>query len=307
MGRPRPKYIRSVENGFRGSPSVINNVETLANIPHIISKGSEWYRSLGTDRSTGTKVFSLTGNVNNVGLIEVPMGISMHEIVFGIGDGIPNNKQLKAVQIGGPSGGCLPIPIKIRDVNVGFGKLAEAGAKIGSGGIIVMNQDTCMVEEARNSILFLTKESCGQCTPCREGLIRMLEILTRITNGQSHEGDIETLQEIGNLMQGFSLCGLGTSAANQIFSTMRCFPEEYETHIRDHKCPAGVCKALYHYEIDQEACNSCGVCRRKCPVEAISGEKKQPHAIAVNLTASKFCNYLLLYPVRLVIYKLSSF
>ncbi len=279
VGRPRAKYVRSVEKGFRESPSVLNNVETFANIAQIILKGGDWYRSFGTERSAGTKVFSLTGNVHNVGLIEVPMGTSLREIVYGIGGGIPNHKELKAVQTGGPSGGCVPIPKKFLDINVGFGKLAEVGAMMGSGGMIVMDQDTCMVEVSRYFINFLVGESCGQCAPCREGLVRMLEILTRITKGQGREDDMASLNEIGQFTHAFSLCGLGTSAANPVLSTMRWFPEEYEAHIRDKKCPAGVCKALFHYEIDQEACTGCGVCRRKCPVEAISGQKKQPHAV----------------------------
>ncbi|MFH1036180.1 MAG: NADH-ubiquinone oxidoreductase-F iron-sulfur binding region domain-containing protein [Pseudomonadota bacterium] len=279
VGRPRPKYVRSTEKGFRDSPSVLNNVETFANIPRIILKGGDWFRSHGTERSAGSKVFSLTGNVRNVGLIEVPMGTSLRQIVYDIGGGIPNNKELKAVQTGGPSGGCVPIPSKFLDINVGYGKLAEVGAMMGSGGLIVMDQDTCMVEVSRYFINFLVGESCGQCTPCREGLIRMLEILTRITRGQGQQGDMEFLAEIGQFTNTFSLCGLGTSAANPVLSTMRWFPEEYLAHINDKKCPAGVCKALFHYEINAEACTGCGLCRKKCPVEAISGQKKEPHVI----------------------------
>jgi len=279
VGRPRPKYIRSVEKGFRDSPSNLNNVETYANIPDIITNGGEWYRSFGTERSSGTKVFALTGNVYNIGLVEVPMGISLMEIVFGIGGGIPNKRALKGVQTGGPSGGCIPIPHKIPDINVGYGKLAEAGSIMGSGGMIVMDEDTCMIEVSRYFVNFLVEESCGQCTPCREGLIRMREILNRITQGEGREGDVELLTEIGNFTNNFSLCGLGTSAANPVLSTIRYFREEYDAHIRDKKCPSGVCKPLFHYDIDAETCTGCGLCKIKCPVKAITGEKKKTHVI----------------------------
>jgi NADH-quinone oxidoreductase subunit F len=279
VGRPRAKYIRSTEKGFRDSPSNLNNVETYANVPEIILRGGQWYTSFGTERSAGTKVFSLTGNVHNVGLVEVPMGTSLREIVFGIGGGIPNKKELKAVQTGGPSGGCIPIPKKFLDINVGFGKLAEIGSMMGSGGMIVMDENTCMVEISRYFINFLVEESCGQCTPCREGLTRMRETLSRITEGEGREGDIEMLEEIGQFTNSFSLCGLGTSAANPVLSTIKYFREEYEAHIRDRKCPAGVCKPLYYYEIDPEKCTGCGVCRKRCPAAAIEGEKKKPHTI----------------------------
>ncbi len=283
VGRPRPKYIRSVEKGFRDSPSNLNNVETYANIPSIVANGGNWYKSYGTERSSGTKVFALTGNVFNIGLVEVPMGISLMEIVFGIGGGVPNKRALKGVQTGGPSGGCIPIPHKIPDINVGYGKLAEVGSIMGSGGMIVMDEDTCMVEVARYFVNFLVEESCGQCTPCREGLTRMKEILDRITQGDGREGDIELLEEIGKFTNNFSLCGLGTSAANPVLSTIRYFREEYEAHIRDKKCPAGVCKKLFHYEIDPDICTGCGLCKSKCPVKAISGEKKKVHVIDQSL------------------------
>ncbi len=283
VGRPRPKYIRSVEKGFRDSPSNLNNVETYANIPSIVSNGGDWYRSYGTERSSGTKVFALTGNVYNIGLVEVPMGISLMEIVFGIGGGVPNKRTLKGVQTGGPSGGCIPIPHKIPDINVGYGKLAEVGSIMGSGGMIVMDEDTCMVEVARYFVNFLVEESCGQCTPCREGLTRMKEILVRITQGEGREGDVELLEEIGKFTNNFSLCGLGTSAANPVLSTIRYFRDEYDAHIRDKKCPAGVCKKLFYYEIDPETCTGCGLCKSKCPVKAISGEKKKAHVIDQSL------------------------
>ncbi|MEI6259535.1 MAG: NADH-ubiquinone oxidoreductase-F iron-sulfur binding region domain-containing protein [Deltaproteobacteria bacterium] len=283
VGRPRPKYIRSVEKGFRDSPSNLNNVETYANIPDIITNGGDWYKSFGTERSSGTKVFALTGNVYNIGLVEVPMGISLMEIVFGIGGGIPNKRALKGVQTGGPSGGCIPIPHKISDINVGYGKLAEAGSIMGSGGMIVMDEDTCMIEVSRYFVNFLVEESCGQCTPCREGLIRMREILNRITQGEGREGDVELLTEIGNFTNNFSLCGLGTSAANPVLSTIRYFREEYDAHIRDKKCPSGVCKPLFHYDIDAETCTGCGLCKIKCPVKAITGEKKKTHVIEQSL------------------------
>ena len=283
VGRPRPKYIRSVEKGFRDSPSNLNNVETYANIPDILTNGGDWYKSYGTERSSGTKVFALTGNVYNIGLVEVPMGISLMEIVYGIGGGIPNKRALKGVQTGGPSGGCIPIPHKIPDINVGYGKLAEAGSIMGSGGMIVMDEDTCMIEVSRYFVNFLVEESCGQCTPCREGLIRMREILNRITQGEGREGDVELLDEIGNFTNNFSLCGLGTSAANPVLSTIRYFREEYDAHIRDKKCPSGVCKPLFHYDIDAETCTGCGLCKSKCPVKAISGEKKKTHVIDQSL------------------------
>ncbi len=279
VGRPRAKYIRSTERGFRDSPSNLNNVETYANVPDIILHGGEWYASHGTERSAGTKVFALTGNVHNVGLVEVPMGISLREIVYGIGGGIPNKKELKAVQTGGPSGGCIPIPKKFIDIKVGFGTLAEVGSMMGSGGMIVMDEDTCMVEVARYFIHFLVEESCGQCSPCREGLIRMLEILTRITQGEGRDSDLQDLDEIGTFTNNFSLCGLGTSAANPVMSTIRYFREEYEAHIRDKKCPAGICRSLFHYEIDPETCTGCGLCLKRCPAGAITGEKKMAHLI----------------------------
>jgi NADH:ubiquinone oxidoreductase subunit F (NADH-binding)/(2Fe-2S) ferredoxin len=277
VGRPRAKYVHTVEKGFRESPSNLNNVETYANVPAILLKGAGWFAGMGTDHSKGTKVFSLVGKIKNTGLVEVPMGISLRNIVFGIGGGVPKKKKFKAVQTGGPSGGC--IPERFLDLPVDYHRLTEVGSIMGSGGMIVMDQDTCMVDLARYFVDFLKEESCGQCNPCREGLKQMFEILTRICNGNGKEGDIELLEELGSMMQKFSLCGLGTSAPNPVLTTILYFKDEYRQHIENHKCPAGVCKPLFHYEIDPEACTGCTVCAKKCPQEAVSGEKKKPHTI----------------------------
>jgi NADH:ubiquinone oxidoreductase subunit F (NADH-binding)/ferredoxin len=277
VGRPRAKYVHTVEKGFRNNPSNLNNVETFANVPAIILKGAQWFADMGTARSKGTKVFSLVGKVNNTGLVEVPMGISLKDIVFNIGNGVPKKKKFKAVQTGGPSGGC--IPENLLDLPVDYQKLAEVGSIMGSGGMIVMDEDTCMVDLARYFLDFLKEESCGQCNPCREGIKQMLEILTDICEGNGKEGDIELLEELGTMIQNFSLCGLGTSAPNPVLTTIRYFRDEYEVHIQDKKCPAGVCKPLFHYEIDEEACNGCRLCALKCPEKAITGEKKKPHEL----------------------------
>jgi len=276
-GRPRAKYIHTVASGFKDSPSNLNNVETWANVPVIINKGADWYAAIGTEHSKGTKIFSLVGKVVNTGLVEVPMGTTLREIIFDIGGGIPKKKKFKAVQTGGPSGGC--IPEQFLDLSVDFDELAKVGSIMGSGGMIVMDQDTCMVDVARYFVDFLKDESCGQCNPCREGLKQMLDILTRICKGDGKEGDIETLEELGAMIQKFSLCGLGTSAPNPVLTSILYFRDEYEAHIRDKKCPAGVCKPLFHYEIDPETCTGCGVCLRKCPQTAVSGEKKKAHII----------------------------
>jgi len=276
-GRPKAKYVHTAEKGFRDSPSNLNNVETWANVPLIINKGAQWYASMGTEYSKGTKVFSLVGKVINTGLVEVPMGTTLREIIFDIGGGTPKNKKFKAVQTGGPSGGC--IPEQFLDTPVDFDELTKLGSIMGSGGMIVMDQDTCMVDVARYFIEFLVDESCGQCNPCREGLKQMMDILSRICEGDGKEGDIELLEEIGSMMQKFSLCGLGTSAPNPVLTTILYFRNEYEAHIRDKKCPAGICKPLFHYEIDEEACNGCTLCAKKCPQEAITGKKKKPHKI----------------------------
>lgn len=277
VGRPRAKYVHTVEKGFRENPSNLNNVETFANVPAILMKGAEWYAGMGTANSKGTKVFSLVGKIKNTGLVEVPMGLTLKEIVYDVGGGIPKKKKFKAVQTGGPSGGC--IPENLLDLPVDYQRLAEVGSIMGSGGMIVMDQDTCMVDIARYFLDFLNDESCGQCTPCREGIKRMLEILTDICAGRGKEGDIELLEELGGVIQKSALCGLGTSAPNPVLTTILYFREEYEAHIKDKKCSAGVCKPLFHYEIDEEACNGCRLCALKCPQEAITGEKKEPHIL----------------------------
>jgi NADH-quinone oxidoreductase subunit F len=276
-GRPRAKYVHTVEKGFKDGPSNLNNVETWANVPVIINKGADWYAAIGTKHSKGTKIFSLVGKVVNTGLVEVPMGTSLRTIIFDIGGGIPKKKKFKAVQTGGPSGGC--IPERFLDLGVDFDELSKVGSIMGSGGMIVMDQDTCMVDVARYFLDFLKEESCGQCNPCREGIKQMLEILTSICQGNGKEGDIGLLEELGSMIQKFSLCGLGTSAPNPVLTTLLYFRDEYEAHIRDKKCPAGVCKPLFHYEIDAEACTGCQSCARKCPQDAIAGEKKQPHQL----------------------------
>ena len=281
VGRPRAKYVHTVEKGFREGPTNLNNVETYANVPAIVLKGAEWFAGMGTDHSKGTKVFSLVGKIKNTGLVEVPMGISLKEIVFNIGGGVPKKKKFKAIQTGGPSGGC--IPERFMDLPVDYQKLAEVGSIMGSGGMIAMDQDTCMVDVARYFMDFLKEESCGQCNPCREGIKQVLDILTSICAGNGKEGDIELLEELGSMIQKFSLCGLGTSAPNPVLTTILYFRDEYEAHIRDKKCPSGVCKALFHYEIDADACTGCRVCARKCPQDAITGEKKKVHDLNQDL------------------------
>ena len=275
VGRPRAKYVHTVEKGFRQSPSNLNNVETYANVPAIFLKGAKSYAEMGTKHSKGTKVFSLVGKIKNTGLVEVPMGVSLKDIVFDIGGGVPRKKKFKAVQTGGPSGGC--IPEQFLDLGVDFDELTKVGSMMGSGGMIVMDQDTCMVDVARYFLDFLQEESCGQCNPCREGIRVMLEILTDICEGNGKAGDIELLEELGAMLQKFSLCGLGTSAPNPVLTTILYFRDEYESHIKDKKCPAGVCKNLFYYEIDEDACNGCTLCAKKCPEEAITGELKKLH------------------------------
>ena len=285
VGEPRAKYIHTVEYGYKNLPTNLNNVETWANVPLIINRGAAWFTSMGTGEvgenpwggSTGTKVFSLVGKVNNTGLIEVPMGISLREIIFDIGGGIPNSRAFKAVQTGGPSGGCLPDAML--DMPVDFDSLTAAGSMMGSGGMIVMDDRTCMVDVARYFIAFLTEESCGKCTPCREGLRCSLDVLTRITEGNGDERDLTMLGEMGEVMQDTCLCALGTSAPNPVLSTLRYFRDEYLAHIRDHRCPAGVCKALITYSIVQEKCDGCHACVTACPNGAITGQVKYPHLL----------------------------
>jgi len=277
VGEPRPKHFHATERGLWDRPSCLNNVETWADIPLIINNGADWFASVGTERSKGTKTFCLVGQIQNTGLIEVPMGITLREIIYDIGGGTPAGQEFKAVQTGGPSGGC--IPASLLDLPVDYDSLVEAGSMMGSGGMIVMDDRTCMVDIARYFLDFLKEESCGKCTPCREGIRRMLEILTRITEGQGEMADLETLETLAKVVQSASLCGLGKSAPNPVLSTLRYFRDEYVAHIEDHKCPAGVCKALIEYYIIEDLCTGCGLCRRKCPQEAISGEKKEPHVI----------------------------
>jgi len=277
VGEPRAKYIHTVESGLNGKPSVLNNVETWCNVPQIILNGADWFASLGTEKSKGTKVFSLVGKVKNTGLVEVPMGMTLRQIIYDIGGGIPEDKAFKAVQTGGPSGGC--IPAEFLDQPVDFDRLTELGSMMGSGGMIVMDEDTCMVSVAKYFLEFLKQESCGKCVPCREGLAQMLDILSRITRGEGREGDVEMLQSLGELLEDTALCALGKTAAYPVLSTIRRFREEYEEHITQKHCPAKVCPGLFRYEIDMEKCKGCMVCAKKCPVEGISGEKKQPHVI----------------------------
>ncbi len=280
VGEPQAKYVRSVERGFWGRPTVLNNVETWANVPLIVNKGWEEYASIGTEKSKGTKIFSLVGKINNTGLVEVPMGVTLREIIFDIGGGIPNADQgrtFKAVQTGGPSGGCLPE--EMLDLTVDFDELSRAGSMMGSGGMIVMDDKTCMVDIARYFLGFLKEESCGKCVPCREGIARSLEIMDRICAGKGRTGDIELLEELAETMQGFSLCALGRTASNPVLSTLKYFRDEYEEHIQEHRCRAGVCKPLIEYWIDPNLCTGCGACVRVCPEQSIEGEKNAPHFI----------------------------
>jgi NADH:ubiquinone oxidoreductase subunit F (NADH-binding)/(2Fe-2S) ferredoxin/Pyruvate/2-oxoacid:ferredoxin oxidoreductase delta subunit len=276
-GEPRAKHIHTVERGLRNKPTVLNNVETWANVPLIINGGWEWYSSIGTEKSKGTKVFSLVGKVNNTGLVEVPMGITLREIVFDIGGGIRKGKKLKAVQTGGPSGGC--VPESLIDTPVDFDRLTEIGSMMGSGGMIVMDEDNCMVDIARYFVGFLRDESCGKCTPCREGLWQMHEILTSICEGKGKAGDIELLEELAWAMENGCLCQLGKTAANPLLTTLKYFGDEYKAHIEEKRCPAGVCKSLISFSIDEALCNGCGLCKLKCSVQAISGEKNEVHTI----------------------------
>jgi NADH:ubiquinone oxidoreductase subunit F (NADH-binding)/(2Fe-2S) ferredoxin len=276
-GMPTPKLWHSAIKGLWDKPTVLNNVETLANIPRIILKGADWYKNIGTEKSGGTKVFALTGKVKNTGLIEVPLGISLREIIYDIGGGIEGDRKFKAVQTGGPSGGC--IPAEFLDTEVDYEPLALAGSIMGSGGMIVLDETDCMVNTAKFFLEFTQSESCGKCTPCRIGTKRLLEILERITSGKGKKGDIELLQELSEDIKATSLCGLGMTAPNPVLSTIKYFRNEYEAHIIDKKCPAAVCKDLIKYFILEEVCKGCGACKRVCPADAIRGIKKKPHRI----------------------------
>jgi NADH:ubiquinone oxidoreductase subunit F (NADH-binding)/(2Fe-2S) ferredoxin/Pyruvate/2-oxoacid:ferredoxin oxidoreductase delta subunit len=275
-GMPRPTPPNSVYQGLWNMPSVLNNVETFSNIPYIIRKGAEWFASFGTDKSKGTKAFALTGKIVNSGLVEVPMGMPLKEVVYGIGGGIPDGKKLKAVQTGGPSGGC--IPLSLIDTPVDFENLDKIGSIVGSGGMIILDEDDCMVSIAKYFLHFTQEESCGKCVPCRIGTKRLLEILERITEGKGQPDDIDRLIELGEKVVEASLCGLGKSAPNPILSTIKYFREEYEAHIQG-RCPAASCKALLTYTIIEDACTGCGACKRACPSGAIEGEKKKPHVL----------------------------
>lgn len=287
-GEPRAKYVHMVEKGLWDQPTNLNNVETWSNIPPIFEHGADWFLSLGTDKSKGTKVFSLVGKVKNTGLVEVPMGITLREILFDIGGGVKGKKKFKAVQTGGPSGGCLIVDVEEKgekgefnliDLPVDFDRLTEAGSMMGSGGMIVMDEDDCMVDVAKYFLSFLKEESCGKCVPCREGILHMLTILGRITNGTGSEADLELLEQLAETIAEASLCALGTQAPNPILSTLRYFRPEYDAHIKDRVCPAGVCKALIIYSISENECTGCTLCAKNCPVDAVRGEAKKLHSI----------------------------
>ncbi len=277
VGEPRAKHVHTVEKGLWERPTALNNVETWANVPLIIEKGWEWYSEIGTNGSKGTKIFSLVGKVNNTGLVEVPMGMSLREIIYEIGGGIIKNKKFKAIQTGGPSGGV--IPDKLLDLPVDFDELTKAGSMMGSGGMIVMDEDNCMVDIAKYFINFLKDESCGKCTPCREGLIQMSNILENICIGKGAEGDIERIEELAWIMKEGSLCQLGATAANPVLTTLKYFRDEYIAHIKEKKCTAGACKELIQYVIDENKCTGCLLCYKNCPANAISGEAKKVHVI----------------------------
>ncbi len=280
-GMPRTKPPQSVEQGLFGKPSVLNNVETFANVPLIVLHGAEWFRSLGSEKSTGTKVFALSGAVNNIGLIEVPMGTPLRQIIFDIGGGIPKRRKFKAVQLGGPSGGC--IPEQLLDTPVTFEDIVKTGAIMGSGGMVVMDDLNCMVSVAKFFLEFTADESCGKCTPCRIGTTVLYELLTEITEGRGKEGDIELIDDLSKDIIASSLCGLGQSAPNPVLTTIQYFRDEFDAHIRQKWCPTGVCKELCTFYITRETCTGCGACSRVCPKKAISGEKKKPHHIAQEL------------------------
>ncbi len=276
-GEPRPRPPFPANEGLWGKPTLINNVETYANIAQIIFNGPEWFSQIGTERSKGTKVFAVGGKINNTGLVEIPMGTTLREVVFEIGGGIPNGKKFKAAQTGGPSGGC--IPASLLDMPIEYDTLTQVGSMMGSGGMIIMDEDTCMVDIAKFFLQFTQDESCGKCPPCRIGTKRMLEILDRITKGEGKEGDIELLEKLAKHIKASSLCGLGQTSPNPVLSTLKYFREEYEAHIKDKKCPAGTCKSLLNFIILEDKCKGCGLCARECPAGAISGERKSPYVI----------------------------
>ncbi len=276
-GEPRPRPPFPAVKGLWQKPTLLNNVETYANITQIILNGAKWFQTIGTEKSKGTKVFALGGKIKNTGLVEIPMGTTLREIVEEIGGGIPNGKKFKAAQTGGPSGGC--IPASLIDTPIDYDSLIEIGSMMGSGGLIIMDEDTCMVDIAKFFLEFTVDESCGKCTPCRVGTKRMLEILERITNGQGTLADIDKLEELADAIKTTALCGLGQTAPNPVLSTLRYFRDEYIAHVKDKKCPAGVCKALLAYKIDAEKCKGCSICAKNCPVGAISGQIKSPFAI----------------------------
>ncbi|MBQ2212331.1 MAG: 4Fe-4S binding protein, partial [Ruminococcus sp.] len=276
-GEPRPRPPFPAVKGLFGKPTILNNVESYANIPRIILNGAEWFASMGTEKAKGTKVFALGGKIKHTGLLEIPMGITLREVVEEIGGGIPNGKKFKAAQMGGPSGGC--VPAEHFDVPLDYDNLLAIGAMVGSGGLIVMDEDSCMVDIAKFFLEFTVDESCGKCTPCRIGTRRLLEILEKITSGNGTMEDLDKLESLCYYIKANSLCGLGQTAPNPILSTLRYFRDEYIAHVVDKKCPAGVCKNLLQYTIDADKCKGCTACARKCPVGAISGAVKQPHVI----------------------------
>ena len=277
VGEPRPKYIHTSERGVWDKPSCLNNVETWANVPIIINNGADWFTSIGTEKNRGTKIFSLVGKVNNTGLVEVPLGTPLRDIIYRIGGGVRGNKRFKSIQTGGPSGGC--IPEQYLDSPVDFDELAKLGTMMGSGGMIVTDEDTCMVDFAKYFVHFLSEESCGKCVPCREGLNHMLDVLARITEGEGQAADIQLLEDLAGMLKEASLCGLGQTAANPVLATLKYFRDEYDAHINEKRCPAGVCKALLAFYIEPDKCQACLICARNCPVNAISGGKNLVHVI----------------------------